>query len=86
MTRLSSLRPVDTAVADPGVQVNTKCIKENWESVGLTALDEAFSKPFSELCELPKALGRRRIVGLIEDLDCCSSEKVVSVLRTIIRE
>jgi hypothetical protein len=66
-----------------GVELKPKDIAENWQSEGLPALDEAFSKPFNELSKITQALGNRRIVVLIDDLDRCSPDKVVSVLESI---
>jgi len=66
-----------------GVELKPQDVKTNWQNRGLPALDEAFSKPFNELRKIPQALDGRRIVVLIDDLDRCSPEKVVSVLESI---
>lgn len=66
-----------------GLEVSPKDIQEHWDAKGLPALDQAFSKPFSELRRLTAALKGRRIAVLIDDLDRCSPEKVTSVLESI---
>jgi hypothetical protein len=66
-----------------GIDVSPKDIKKQWDAQGLPALEQAFSKPFSELRRIPKALDGRRIAVLIDDLDRCSPEKVISVLESI---
>jgi KAP family P-loop domain len=66
-----------------GIDVSPKDIKEQWDAQGLPALEQAFSKPFSELRRIPKALDGRRVAVLIDDLDRCSPEKVISVLESI---
>jgi hypothetical protein len=65
-----------------GFGVNAKAFKENWDAQ-LTPLDEAFARPFAELRSIPESLGRQRLAVLIDDLDRCSPEKVVSVLEAI---
>ncbi|MDW3192037.1 MAG: P-loop NTPase fold protein [Cytophagales bacterium] len=49
----------------------------------LMPLDEAFSKPYEELQKLSKSLKDERIVVLIDDLDRCSPDAVVSILESI---
>ena len=66
-----------------GISINAKSLKEAWGDEDLVSLDSAFSKPFDELQNIPKALGKRRIAVLIDDLDRCSPKKVVSVLESI---
>jgi KAP family P-loop domain len=67
-------------VAGLGVDMSTA--KDNWDTSGV-ALDEAFAKPFEELRRLPDTLGDKRVAVLIDDLDRCSPEKVVSLLEAI---
>jgi len=66
-----------------GVGLSAKDVADKWKSEGLPDLDEAFARPFSELRELWDHLKPTRIVVLIDDLDRCSPEKVVSVLESI---
>lgn len=66
-----------------GLELNAKDIGEFWDTQGLVPLDKAFSEPFEALRTLPKLLKNRRIAVLIDDLDRCSPEKVVSVLESI---
>jgi len=66
-----------------GLSIDPKAAKQAWEEGGLSPLDNAFSKPFAELREVPKALGKDRIAILIDDLDRCSSDHVVEVLEAI---
>jgi hypothetical protein len=66
-----------------GVGVDMKEIKDNWDAGALTPLDDAFSRPFAELQAVSRSLGKRRIAVLIDDLDRCSPERVVSVLEAI---
>jgi tetratricopeptide (TPR) repeat protein len=66
-----------------GPSISGKDIKSNWDSQGITSLDQAFSRPFNDLQKLPEALNGRRIAVLIDDLDRCSPENVVSVLESI---
>jgi hypothetical protein len=49
----------------------------------LVALDEAFSRPFTKMANIPKQLGDRRVVVLIDDLDRCSPENIVALLESI---
>jgi predicted KAP-like P-loop ATPase len=63
--------------------IDAKSVKEHWEREDLPQLDSAFAEPFAALERIPSALGDRRIVVLIDDLDRCSPEKVVSVLEAI---
>jgi ABC-type dipeptide/oligopeptide/nickel transport system ATPase subunit len=70
----------------PGVSLDTKSVRTWWreDRDRLPALDDAFSKPFAALRKISEALGdNRRIVVLVDDLDRCSSDKVVSVLESI---
>jgi predicted KAP-like P-loop ATPase len=53
------------------------------DAVSLVPLDDAFARPFEDLRKVPQALGNRRIVVLIDDLDRCSPENVVAVLESI---
>jgi hypothetical protein len=66
-----------------GVGVDAGAAREQWEKSGLTQLDEAFSKPFEELRSLPETLGSKRVAVLVDDLDRCSPENVVSLLEAI---
>jgi KAP family P-loop domain len=66
-----------------GVGIDTDVARRNWEKSGLTRLDDVFAKPFEELRGLPQTLGRNRVAVLIDDLDRCSPEKVVSLLEAI---
>jgi hypothetical protein len=63
--------------------VKFKDVMDSWDKHGLTELDNAFSKPFSELRALPEALGEDRIAVLIDDLDRCSDDHVVALLEAI---
>ena len=65
-----------------GVGVDTQAMKENWDAE-LSGLDEAFSKPFEEMRRLPETLDGKRVAVLVDDLDRCSPEKVVSLLEAI---
>jgi hypothetical protein len=58
-------------------------VVDQWEELGITELDAAFSRPFAELRSLPESLGERRIVILIDDLDRCSDRNVVEMLEAI---
>lgn len=66
-----------------GIEIRPEDVKERWQDQGLTKLDEAFSKPFEDLQEITQSLKGKRIAVLIDDLDRCSPEKVVSVLESI---
>lgn len=66
-----------------GLTIDPKAAKGAWEDSGLTPLDDAFSRPFIELQQVPHALKGRRIAVLIDDLDRCSPENVVAVLEAI---
>jgi hypothetical protein len=66
-----------------GVGVDLNEVKANWDAGQLTPLDDAFSRPFAELQAVSQTLGKRRIAVLIDDLDRCSPERVVSVLEAI---
>jgi predicted KAP-like P-loop ATPase len=71
-------------IAGQGLKLSGQDFADKWESEDLLpALDEAFDRPFNELRELPNVLREGRIVVLIDDLDRCSPEKVVSVLESI---
>jgi energy-coupling factor transporter ATP-binding protein EcfA2 len=65
-----------------GVGLDLKSGKEAWDS-DVSPLDAAFSKPFEEMRRLPETLGKRRVAVLVDDLDRCSPEKVVSLLEAI---
>jgi hypothetical protein len=47
------------------------------------ALDSAYVRPYQDLKAIGEALGNRRIVVLVDDLDRCSPDKVVSLLEAI---
>ncbi|MEU4190714.1 P-loop NTPase fold protein [Kribbella sp. NPDC026611] len=47
------------------------------------ALNSAYVRPYQDLHALTGALGDRRIVVLVDDLDRCSPDKVVSLLEAI---
>ena len=47
------------------------------------ALDSAYVRPYQDLRAIAGALGKRRIVVLVDDLDRCSPAKVVSLLEAI---
>jgi len=65
------------------VSIDSSSIRRFWEDEGLSSLDQAFSKPFKELKRIPDALEGRRIAVLIDDLDRCSPENVISILESI---
>lgn len=66
-----------------GVGVDTSRVRDQWQADTLTKLDEAFAEPFQEMRSIPEALAGRRIAVLVDDLDRCSPEHVVSVLEAI---
>lgn len=66
-----------------GISANAGEFLERFGDTGITALDEVFAKPFSELAALRDELDGHRIVVLIDDLDRCSAEKVVAVFEAI---
>jgi len=66
-----------------GVGIDGRAAKENWEETDITPLDDAFSKPFEEMRRLPETLNGKRVAVLVDDLDRCSPEKVVSLLEAI---
>jgi hypothetical protein len=67
-----------------GVGLDTKQLREALEEgPDITALDEVFAKPFSEMRKIADELSGKRIVVLIDDLDRCSPENVVALLEAI---
>lgn len=68
-----------------GVEVSMTDIKRAWDEEGspAIALDEAFARPFDELRRVGEALGDRRIVVFVDDLDRCTSDNVVAMLESI---
>jgi hypothetical protein len=65
------------------VELDLEKFRNSNEAVSLVPLDDAFARPFDDLRKVPHALGNRRIVVLIDDLDRCSPENVVAVLESI---
>ena len=65
------------------VGVDSDSIRKAWDEEDLLPLDEAFARPYQELKNISASLGERRICILIDDLDRCSPESVVSVLESI---
>lgn len=65
------------------ISIEPTAAKDAWDASALAPLDAAFSQPFLELQQVPAALHGRRIAVLIDDLDRCSPENVVSVLEAI---
>lgn len=53
------------------------------EGADLIPLDHAFDRPFADMSNLSNALKNVRIAVLIDDLDRCSPENLVSVLESI---
>jgi hypothetical protein len=51
--------------------------------VNESQLDELFSKPYQDMRAISQALDGRRIAVLVDDLDRCSPDKVVSLLEAI---
>ena len=49
----------------------------------LNVMNDAFTRPYEDMRSISEALGDRRIVVMIDDLDRCSSDKVVSALEAI---
>lgn len=68
-----------------GVKVSPRSFLERWRdgSSPTVRLDAEFTRPFEELEQLPGALGGRRIVVLVDDLDRCSPSKVVDLLEAM---
>ena len=66
-----------------GIGIDTRAVKDNWKESETTPLDEAFTRPFEELRLLPETLQGKRVAVLIDDLDRCSPDKVVSLLEAI---
>ena len=62
---------LDKVVADPA------------SSGEMSMLDAAYVKPYEDMKLISQALGGRRIVVLVDDLDRCSPAKVVGVLEAI---
>jgi hypothetical protein len=65
------------------VSIDPSSGKAAWDGSALAPLDAAFSQPFAALQEVPGALKGTRIAVLIDDLDRCSPENVVTVLEAI---
>lgn len=55
----------------------------NEEEEAVAALDSAFAQPFEDLKEVGNALEDRRFAILVDDLDRCTADTVVSVLEAI---
>jgi hypothetical protein len=66
-----------------GLELDGAHVRDELNDQHMAHLDEAFAKPFHELRRLPDTLEGRRIVVLVDDLDRCSPESVVSLLQAI---
>lgn len=68
-----------------GVGTSIEKIRDMWSETNdvPVELDDAFARPYDELRNVGQALGSRRIVVLVDDLDRCTSENVVSMLESI---
>jgi hypothetical protein len=53
------------------------------EYAGPEALNAAYSEPYADMRAIAEELGSRRIAVLVDDLDRCSPDKVVSLLEAI---
>jgi hypothetical protein len=65
------------------VKIDVGKLEDAEKPPDLVALDDAFTKPYSDMQKLPEALGGRRIVVLVDDLDRCSPNNVVGLLESI---
>lgn len=64
---------------DPGELLKSDAPDEGYAA----ALNSAYVRPYADMRAIGSALGRRRIVVLVDDLDRCSPDKVVSLLEAI---
>jgi hypothetical protein len=66
-----------------GVSSDAKSIRDQLSGPDRSPLDEAFSRPIAELQSLPATLRGKRVAVLVDDLDRCSSDKVVALVEAI---
>jgi hypothetical protein len=64
---------------DPGALLDADAPDEGYAA----ALNSAYVRPYLDMKAIGGALGKRRIVVLVDDLDRCSPDKVVSLLEAI---
>ncbi|TDO45959.1 KAP-like P-loop domain-containing protein [Kribbella sp. VKM Ac-2527] len=64
---------------DPGALLDTDAPDEGYAA----ALNSAYVRPYMDMKAIGSALAKRRIVVLVDDLDRCSPDKVVSLLEAI---
>lgn len=71
-----SLGPISV---DPGALLDAHASDEGYAA----ALNSAYIRPYMDMKAIGSALAKRRIVVLVDDLDRCSPDKVVSLLEAI---
>jgi hypothetical protein len=66
-----------------GATLKMSDVKKAWDEDSVAALDDAFAQPFENLKAVGEALNDRRFAILVDDLDRCTADTVVSVLEAI---